>query len=161
MKLLLYILLLLPGDTCRENYLKEILHNSNGVDYFLVVKAKPQGEKITCIVLSRIELSDNLKKESRSIDDKIISKIKDGQFILPVDDSSKWFTEVNRFADVDDAKAKGEKYFIEKYFDKGGYLKSDVPFKYVGHIVQVLFDWNVLVSEAEGNLYVNRKQFCK
>jgi hypothetical protein len=53
---------LIPNDTCREAYLKEIIHNSKGVDYFLVVKANPVDDKEKYIVLSCSELLSNLKK---------------------------------------------------------------------------------------------------
>jgi hypothetical protein len=160
MKLLLYIYFLIPSDTCRENYLNEILQNSKGVDYFLAVKARRQDKKNTCIVLSCIELLHNLKKESFNTDDSIIVKIKNDEFFLLIDDSSRWFTEAKHYKDVDNAKTKGEKYFIEKYFDKWGYLKHEAPFKYIGHIIEVLFEWNILVKEVEGNIYIDKKRFC-
>ena len=158
--LLFCILLLLPKDTCKESYIRKIMENHDGVDFFLVVKAKDQDKKIKTIVLSCFELSENLKKQSCKINKKILSKIYDDKFVLAVNDSSKWFTEVNYFTEVDEAKMKGDDYFTQKYFNKNGYLKEDVVFEQVGHIIQVLFDWNILISESEGNIYIDRKRFC-
>ena len=80
MRLLLYFLFLIPGDTCRETYLKKIMENHDGVDFFLVVKAKDQHKKTKGIVLSCHELSENLKKQSSKINSKVISKIKEGKY---------------------------------------------------------------------------------
>lgn len=160
MILLFYMFFLIPNDTCREAYLKEIIHNSKGVDYFLVVKANPVDDKEKYIVLSCSELLSNLKKEYFVSEDSIIRKIKDRVFFLSISDSSRFFTVVKHYKDVENTAKKGKKYFLERYFDKWGYLKHDIPFKFTGHIIDVLFSWSILVKETEGNVHVDRKSFC-
>lgn len=160
MKILFYLFFLTYGDTCREAYLREVLQNTKGVDYFLVVKATPRVDKEKYIVLSCSELLSNLKKESFLTEDSIIKKIKDKVFFLPISNSSRFFTFVNHYKDVENTAKKGEKYFLERYFDKWGYLKHDIPFKFTGHIIDVLFSWSILVKEIEGNVHIDRKRFC-
>jgi len=160
MKILFYLFFLTYGDTCREAYLREVLQNTKGVDYFLVVKATRRVDKEKYIVLSCSELLSNLKKEYFVSEDSIIRKIKDRVFFLPISDSSRFFTVVKHYKDVENTAKKGKKYFLERYFDKWGYLKHDIPFKFTGHIIDVLFSWSILVKEIEGNVHIDRKNFC-
>ena len=159
MNYLICFLFLLSKDTCRGKYLNEVFKTPIEKEYFLVIKSR-QGSKILDVVLTNVELKENLEKEGRALDEDIVDKIKQGQYVLAIKDSSKWFTTVKRFNEVSKVGKKGEEYFIERYFDKYWYLKQDVPFKYLGQIIQTLTNWNILISEPEGNLHISRKQFC-
>ncbi len=160
MNYLFCLLFLLPKkDTCREEFLKEILQTPIKSEYLLVVNVEQKSTRFP-VVLTNIELLQNLKSSVGGMDENLISKIKDDQFVLSVDRESKWLTEVRFYKSINKSKKKGEDFFIKKYFDKSGYLKKSIPFKYIGQIVYELFGWNVLLTEVEGTIYVIKKRIC-
>jgi hypothetical protein len=160
--LLFLSLLLTPKDTCRENFLNFLLQPPHDNSFFLVVRGKEKGKEVK-IVLTTLELSQNLKLQGRTINKKVQQRILKNQVILVLSDSTKYLgriTEQNQF--VYNIKEKGKTYFIEYFFDKYGYLKDKLPEQAsIESIIEALFNWNILVSESEGNLYVDRKRFCE
>jgi hypothetical protein len=160
MTYLLYFLLLLPKDSCHLKYLNEILKTPTEKDYFLTVKAKKNSRDIT-LVLTNVELVQNLRRNGLTLNQDIKKKILGKETILIVDDSTKYFTTVKYDEKVSEIEKKGKEYFINHYFDKWGHLKNDLPSDLpIGHIIEILFYWNVLISEPEGNLHIDKKQFC-
>lgn len=158
--LLYFLLFIISKDPCHEKFWKEMLTSPATNEYVLVIAAKQKSIQFE-IVLTNVELFQNLKAIGQCINEDLKLKIINGSYVLPIDDSSKLLTEVKYFKEIADASKKGKPHFIETYFDQGGYLKVDVPFKYVGHIVQVLIGWNVLINESEGNLHIYNKNFCQ
>jgi hypothetical protein len=160
MNYLIYLLFFIPSDSCRDVYLSTILKTPIEHEYYLVVKTENEGVKYS-VVLSNVDLYHNLKMGSKKIDSNVIRQIRGGEFILTVTDSTKLFGIVKYNKTISKIKKKGKKYFIDYFFDKYGSLKDNVTSgQTLEQIMEILFNWNVLVSEAEGNIYIDRKRFC-
>ena len=162
MNYLLYLSLLLSTkDTCRENFLNYLLQKSHSSDFFLIVKCKQKDEEIK-VALTADELSQNINMQGLTIDKEAFCRIKNNQVVFVLSDSSKYLgvvPEQNEF--VDSIKDKGQAFFLDYFFDKYGYLKDKLPEQAsIGSIIEVLYNWNILVGESEDNLYVGRKRFC-
>ena len=161
MSYLLYFILLLPqGDTCKTNYLHELLRMPVQKEYLMVVKAK-YNSKDADIVLTNLELIQNLKRKDVELNKRITERIKANRVILTIDDSTKFVGTVIYYRAVTAIQAKGKSYFIDYFFDNAGYLKSSVKGEYIGQIIKVLFEWNLFVSEDElGVLHLSKMKVC-
>ena len=162
MNYLLYLSLLLsPKDTCRESFLNYLLQTTHSNDFFLIVKCKQKDEEFK-VALTANELSQNFKMQGLPIDKEALCRINKNQVVFILSDSSKYLgivPEQNEY--VDRIKEKGQTFFLEYFFDKYGFLNDKLPEQAsIGSIIEVLFNWNILVGESEGNLYVDRKRFC-
>jgi hypothetical protein len=78
-----------------------------------------------------------------------------------MNDNTKYFEIVKYDKRVTAIQKKGKQYFVNYYFDKSGYLKDNIPSgSSIGQIIEILFHWNLLVSEPEGNLHIDKKLVC-
>lgn len=161
MSYLLYFILLLPkSDTCKTRYLHELLRIPVQKEYLMVVKAK-YNSKDADIVLTNLELIQNLKRKDIEVDKGITERIKENRVILTIDDSTKFVGTVKCYKAVTAIQAKGKSYFVGYFFDSAGYLKSSVKGEYTGQIIKVLFGWNLFVSEDDlGVLHLSRMKVC-
>jgi hypothetical protein len=161
MSYLLYFILLLPkNDTCKTRYLHELLKMPVQKEYLMVVKAKYKSKDVD-IVLTNLELIQNLRRKDIEVNNCIAEKIKGNRVILTIDDSTKFVGAVKYYKAVTAIQAKGKSYFVDYFFDKAGYLKSVVKGEYTGQIIKILFNWNLFVSEDDlGVLHLSKMKVC-
>lgn len=161
MNILLGLLLIVVQDTCREKYISEII-NHQSEDYYLVVKAKSNGEKVD-IILTNIDLFKYFESEGLQIDrPNLISKILNNDVILSIDSTTrKYWTVAKKDKRIHKIRKRGIKYFLDYYFDEYGYIRNERRKHVSDYLIQILFEWNILVGYADGQLYTVRKQYCK
>src|SRR5204863_9851269 len=118
-------------------------------------------ERVFNAIVSNVEFIKDLKYKNEVLDATLISKIVNDKYVLALNDSSHWFSEVKYNRKVSKSEKQGEKNFVNRYFDNNGYLKDDVPMDYLGQIFETLIKWNYLINSTEGGLfYIMKSRYC-
>ena len=146
-------------DSCQEQFLKTVLFNRQK-EMFLVINAN-NGLKKNEIVLSNIDLERSLKTKGITIDQQLINRIVSDHVILDLDDQTQYFGVVKKHRSTNRIRKKGKEFFINYYFDQFGNLRPERIKTFNTYLIKLLVNWNVLVFQSEGTIYIDRHNLCK